>query len=63
MQILSKRIEKWGIDVDAEFEDTQGVSHTVTLRFNSEEQIASELQTRINRQIANITADSNDGVL
>ena len=62
MQILSKRIEKWGIDVDVEF-DVQGNTYTTTMRFNSEEQITNELQTRINRQIANITADSNDGVL
>lgn len=56
-QILNKRFEQWGIDVDVSFEDGQSQPHTVTLRFDSEAQIESELQPRINKLIVNITQD------
>lgn len=60
MQILNKRFEQWGIDVDVSFEDEQGKTHTITMRFDSEEQINTELQSRIDKQIFNITQELNE---
>lgn len=58
-KILSQRTEKWGIDVDVEF-DVQGITYTTTMRFNSEEQITNELQERVDKQVIAITNELNE---
>lgn len=62
MQILNKRFEQWGIDVDVSFDDGQSQPQTVTLRFDSEAQIEAELADRIAKQITYLNNEYNEQV-
>lgn len=59
MKILSKRYEKWGIDVDVQFIDEQEIEYITTMRFDNDDQIDKDLQSRIDRKITNLTIDYN----
>lgn len=47
IEILCKRYEAWGIDVDVRFQDSRAREYQVTLTFDNDAQIASDLEGRV----------------
>ena len=58
--ILAKRYEKWGIDADLQIVDSHGIPHIITVRFDSDAQIESDLASREAHLIANCDADYDE---
>lgn len=55
--ILAQRYEKWGIDADLQVTDNRGITHVITVRFDSDEQITEQLAQREAHLIANLNAE------
>jgi hypothetical protein len=61
IEILCKRYESWGIDVDVRFQDSHARVYQVTLTFDSDARIASDLESRV-LSVLKITGTSSSSL-